>query len=106
MIPCPSVAAAAHWDIASAAVLAEQFTYWLQGFVENGGARPSERQWASIKDHLKLVFEKETPNRNTVQKAKRIIEGLAKDPPTVTPQMRFDGTLRRMDFERKNREMK
>ncbi|HBP2068952.1 TPA: hypothetical protein L5Y18_001728 [Pseudomonas aeruginosa] len=39
----------------------EQFTYWLQGFVELNGAVPNETQWLQIKDHLKLVFEKRTP---------------------------------------------
>lgn len=39
----------------------EQFTYWLQGFVELNGALPNETQWLQIKDHLKLVFEKRTP---------------------------------------------
>ncbi|MGU1528639.1 hypothetical protein ACSEOK_26995 [Pseudomonas aeruginosa] len=39
----------------------EQFTYWLQGFVELNGALPNETQWLQIKDHLKLVCEKRTP---------------------------------------------
>lgn len=42
----------------------EQFTYWLQGFVEIGGGQPTNRQWEIIKDHLNLVFNKVTPNRN------------------------------------------
>lgn len=42
---------------------AEQFTYWLQGFVELNGAMPNEVQWKSITDHLKVVFNKVTPNR-------------------------------------------
>lgn len=42
----------------------EQFTYWLQGFVElNGGEMPTEMQWMSIVDHLKSVFKKVTPER-------------------------------------------
>jgi hypothetical protein len=43
---------------------AEQFTYWLQGFMEV--ADPIEltaNQTHQIKDHLKLVFDKQTPDR-------------------------------------------
>ncbi len=39
------------------------FTYWLQGYVEICGARPDETQWLIIKDHLKEVFDKKTPDR-------------------------------------------
>lgn len=43
-----------------------EFTYWLQGFVElTETSTISEKQWQIIKDHLKLVFDKQTPNRNT-----------------------------------------
>jgi hypothetical protein len=41
---------------------AEQFAYWLQGFMEM--ADPKElntTQTQQIKDHLKLVFDKKTP---------------------------------------------
>ena len=47
---------------------AEQFTYWLQGFMEV--ANPStldERQTQIIKDHLALVFDKKTPEWNIPQ---------------------------------------
>lgn len=42
------------------------FTYWLQGFVELSeyNAVPNEKQWLMIKDHLKLVFDKKTPDRS------------------------------------------
>lgn len=41
----------------------DQFTYWLQGFVEmNGGKEPTKQQWQIIKDHLKLCFNKVTPS--------------------------------------------
>jgi hypothetical protein len=43
---------------------AEQFVYWLQGFMEvanPGTINESETQ--VIKDHLKLVFDKQTPDR-------------------------------------------
>ncbi|WP_440466889.1 hypothetical protein ACKI1H_27060 [Pseudomonas sp. YH-1] len=39
----------------------EQFSYWLQGFVELNGSEPTAEQWQSIKDHLKTVFVKVTP---------------------------------------------
>ena len=40
----------------------EQFTYWLQGFVELGkGAAPTAEQWKSIQEHLATVFKKVTP---------------------------------------------
>lgn len=43
---------------------ADSFTYWLQGYVElTGGKRPTAAQWATIQDHLKLVFTKVTPDR-------------------------------------------
>lgn len=40
----------------------EQFCYWLQGYCELNPLqeRPTERQWASIKDHLQLTFKKVT----------------------------------------------
>jgi len=40
------------------------FVYWLQGFAEiNGSAVPTKEQWQIIQDHLKLVFDKQTPDR-------------------------------------------
>lgn len=36
------------------------FAYWLQGFVELCGDRPTEKQWEMIKEHLQLVFVKVT----------------------------------------------
>jgi hypothetical protein len=39
----------------------EQFAYWLQGFAELNAEPPSAEQWKSIRDHLQLVFKKETP---------------------------------------------
>ena len=41
----------------------EQFAYWLQGFAEISQKAPTEKEWTVIKDHLQLVFKKETPNR-------------------------------------------
>lgn len=46
----------------------EQFTYWLKGFMEI--ANPTHlttRQLEIVKDHLDLVFDKKTPDRNTVE---------------------------------------
>ena len=39
----------------------DQFVYWLQGYAEINGCAPSEEQWQVVKDHLQLVFKKETP---------------------------------------------
>ena len=42
----------------------EQFTYWLQGFMEMADPSSlSETQTQQIKDHLNLVFDKQTPTR-------------------------------------------
>jgi hypothetical protein len=41
----------------------EQFAYWMQGFAEMVNERPTEKQWTMIKDHLTLVFDKQTPDR-------------------------------------------
>lgn len=42
----------------------EQFSYWLQGFVEmNPNAMLTVTQWQIVKDHLAQVFKKETPDR-------------------------------------------
>lgn len=44
----------------------EQFTYWLQGFVEISNSKSlTETEWKIIKDHLATVFNKITPNRIT-----------------------------------------
>jgi len=36
------------------------FCYWLQGYVELHGSIPNEMQWDLIKQHLQLVFNKQT----------------------------------------------
>lgn len=42
----------------------ESFVYWLQGFVElNPQAMLTLTQWQIVKDHLALVMQKETPDR-------------------------------------------
>lgn len=46
---------------------AEQFTYWLQGFIEVENPKTLNlRQTKIIKDHLNLVFKKETPNYDVI----------------------------------------
>jgi hypothetical protein len=40
----------------------EQFVYWLQGFMEIANPKElNKTQTQQIKDHLKLVFDKKTP---------------------------------------------
>lgn len=40
------------------------FAFWLQGFIEmNPNAMVTRTQWEIVKDHLKLVMNKQTPNR-------------------------------------------
>lgn len=41
----------------------EQFAYWLKGFAELNPQAPNAEQWQAIRDHLQLVFKKETPIR-------------------------------------------
>lgn len=42
----------------------ERFCDWLQGFVEiQDSEYVTDKQWLVIKDHLKLVFDKKTPDR-------------------------------------------
>lgn len=39
------------------------FVYWLNGFLENGEPKTlSEEQLKTVRDHLKLVSTKVTPN--------------------------------------------
>jgi len=42
-----------------------QFIYWMQGFFEISGVERglTERETQIIKDHLALVFDKQTPDR-------------------------------------------
>lgn len=48
---------------------AVNFTYWLQGFFEVSDAKKlDEKQVQIIKDHLDLVFNKLTPNRESFPK--------------------------------------
>ncbi len=48
----------------------KQFAYWLQGFFEiNDPQTINKEQTQIIKDHLNLVFDKVTPNRNTKEES-------------------------------------
>lgn len=38
----------------------QDFCFWLQGYVEMGGDAPTDAQWEMIKEHLGLVFDKQT----------------------------------------------
>jgi hypothetical protein len=44
----------------------ENFCYWLQGYFEltGPGAMLSTRQLDVVRDHLRLVFDKQTPERS------------------------------------------
>lgn len=43
----------------------DQFAFWLQGFIEiENPTKLDEKQTQIIKDHLKLVFDKKTPDRH------------------------------------------
>lgn len=54
----------------------KEFCYWLQGFGELKQAEGKDnegltsKQWTVIQDHLALVFDKQTPDRNSEPVAK------------------------------------
>ena len=61
----------------------EQFTFWLQGFMEiNDPETLGVRETQIIKDHLKLVFDKQTPVRKQLLTERTPYE---KGYPTVNP---------------------
>ena len=67
---------------------AEQFTYWLQGYFEiNDPERISPMETKIIKDHLALVFKKETPTRTVVvpNKTEIVTTPFEKGYPTTNP---------------------
>lgn len=62
---------------------AQEFTYWLQGFFELSESNSlTEKQVEIIKDHLKLVFTKVTPDHSkedkNVSDFQKILEELLK----------------------------
>ena len=56
---------------------AEQFVYWLQGYMELSDSKlMSSRQVEVVKDHLALVFNKVTPDRQLLNEASTIQDPL------------------------------
>jgi hypothetical protein len=57
----------------------ENFCFWLQGYFEllDKDEPLSKEQVQIIKDHLELVFNKTTPNRNKQKDIKNILEKMA-----------------------------
>jgi hypothetical protein len=46
----------------------ENFVYWLQGVLEIADPKQlDEKQIQIIKDHIKLILRKETPNYTTIK---------------------------------------
>jgi hypothetical protein len=81
-----------------------QFVYWLQGFVElNPQAMLTLTQWQIVKDHLALVFKKETPVRGiplpvsprpTESALDRVLDDTFKQPSWMTPTIQWPpGTI-------------
>lgn len=73
----------------------ESFTYWLQGFVElQDSDTISEKQWLMIKDHLKLVFDKKTPDRKEYQQPtyEEILKGVLPTPVDLIGK-KYDSTF-------------
>ena len=63
----------------------EQFTFWLQGFMEiNDPETLGVRETQIIKDHLKLVFDKQTPVRKQLLTDTPITYPSPGNPYTVT----------------------
>lgn len=78
----------------------QQFVYWLQGFVElNPNAMLTLTQWQIVKDHLALVFKKETPIRSAPfpgypgQPADRVLDTPFKQPSWMAPNQWPPGTI-------------
>jgi hypothetical protein len=72
----------------------DQFTYWLQGFVEmNGGKEPTKSQWKMIKDHLNLCFCKITPltTQEDMNQFLRLEQIKAMRPYATNPYIKFNG---------------
>jgi len=45
----------------------KDFCYWLRGFTEvTDNKMPNKKEWRIICDHLDLVFNKVTPDRNKI----------------------------------------
>lgn len=60
---------------------AEQFVYWLQGYVEI--ADPQGKVWDEIRNHLKLVLTKKTPVDGTNDYLKNLRKAVERYPPVM-----------------------
>lgn len=38
---------------------AEDFCWWLQGFIDLDGSEPTDEQWQTIKAHVKVILKKD-----------------------------------------------
>jgi len=71
----------------------QDFAYWLQGFFELSGSESlSPRQVQVIKDHLSLVFDKQTPDRvlfedSAIEQLQRCLELVEKGEPAIVPMV-------------------
>jgi len=65
---------------------AEQFTFWLQGFMEiNDPETLGVRETRIIKDQLKLVFDKKTPDRSNVTEPTGVPNTTQPTQPYISP---------------------
>ena len=65
---------------------AEQFVYWLQGYMEiNDPQTISKTETQIIKDHLKLVFDKQTPDRSNMTEIVGVPNSTQPIQPYVSP---------------------
>ena len=74
----------------------ERFTDWLQGFVEIQQSESiTDTQWLIIKDHLKLVFDKKTPDRSSERDSldKQKLTDLMRPKPIDLIGNQFDSTF-------------
>lgn len=63
------------------------FCYWLKGFFEISDAKElTQKQVQIVRDHLDLVFNKVTPNRNTDE----VIEEFLKISPQEKQELMFN----------------
>jgi len=75
----------------------ENFCYWLQGYIEleNPGKISAEKTQV-IKDHLNLVFKKETPVRNRIFDGclKKVNHEVYSEVPNLQQQFIGDGIVK------------
>lgn len=70
----------------------EQFTYWLQGMFDiTNPLTLSVKEVQIIKDHLALVFERKTPDRNNLEYGPSLPGFITPNPPLpLVPTWRDD----------------